>query len=82
MSAYRIKKYIGSFAAVMNGLRCHHLYCRSGENSSYIRKLVCRYGLFIGIHLDEVKTNFGQEDSDFGTEDCNSSTNLISNSRT
>ena len=26
MYAYRIKKYIGSFAAVLNGLRCHYLH--------------------------------------------------------
>ena len=26
MYAYRIKRYIGSFAAVLNGLRCHYLH--------------------------------------------------------
>jgi acetate kinase len=41
MNAYRIKKYIGSYAAVLNGLMLLFFTAGIGENSTYIRKLVC-----------------------------------------
>ena len=40
MNAYRIKKYIGSYAAVMNGLDAIVFTAGIGENSDVIRKLV------------------------------------------
>jgi acetate kinase len=40
MNAYRIRKYIGSYAAAMNGLDAIIFTAGDGENS-YIRKLVC-----------------------------------------
>jgi acetate kinase len=62
MSAYRIKKYIGSFAAVMNGLDAIIFTAGIGENSSYIRKLVCLDMDYLGIHLDEVKNQLRSKD--------------------
>jgi acetate kinase len=44
MNAYRIRKYIGSYAAAVNGLS-RFFTAGMGENS-YIRKLVCTDGLF------------------------------------
>ena len=52
MNAYRIKKYIGSYAAVLNGLDAIVLTAGIGENSSYIRKLVCEDMDYFGIELD------------------------------
>ena len=52
MNAYRIKKYIGSYAAVLNGLDGIVFTAGIGENSSYIRKLVCTDMEFFGIELD------------------------------
>lgn len=55
MNAYRIKKYIGSYAAVLNGLDAIIFTAGIGENSSYIRKLVCTDMDYFGIELDASK---------------------------
>lgn len=55
MNAYRIKKYIGSYAAAMNGLDAIVFTAGIGENSSVLRKMVCEAMDFFGIHLDETK---------------------------
>jgi len=57
MNAYRIKKYIGSYAAVLNGLDAIVFTAGIGENSSYIRKLVCTDMDYFGIKLDTEKNN-------------------------
>lgn len=55
MNAYRIKKYIGSYAAALNGLDTIIFTAGIGENSSYIRKLVCTDMEYFGIELDAQK---------------------------
>lgn len=55
MNAYRIKKYIGSYAAAMNGLDAIVFTAGIGENSSVIRQLVCENLEVFGIHLDQTK---------------------------
>ena len=55
MNAYRIKKYIGSYSAVLNGLDAIIFTAGIGENSSYIRKLVCTDMDYFGIELDPSK---------------------------
>ena len=52
MNAYRIKKFIGSYAAVLNGLDAIIFTAGIGENSSYIRKLVCTDMDYFGLELD------------------------------
>jgi acetate kinase len=55
MNAYRIKKFIGSYAAVLNGLDAIIFTAGIGENSSYIRKLVCTDMDYFGLELDLAK---------------------------
>lgn len=55
MNAYRIKIYIGSYTAALNGLDAIVFTAGIGENSSYIRKLVCTDMEYFGIELDEEK---------------------------
>jgi len=55
MNAYRIKKYIGSYAAALNGLDAIVFTAGIGENSSYMRKLVCTDMRFFGLDLDDDK---------------------------
>lgn len=57
MNAYRIKKYIGSYAAAMNGLDAIVFTAGIGENSDVIRKLVCTHMEYLGIELDAEKNN-------------------------
>ena len=55
MNVYRIKKYIGSYAAVLNGIDAIIFTAGIGENSAYIRKSVCADMQFLGLELDETK---------------------------
>jgi len=55
MYAYRIKKYIGSYAAVLNGLDAIVFTAGVGENDSAIRQMICAEMDFLGIKLDEEK---------------------------
>lgn len=55
MNVYRIKKYIGSYAAVLNGIDAIVFTAGIGENSAYIRKSVCADMQFLGLELDEAK---------------------------
>lgn len=55
MNAYRIKKYIGSYTAAMNGLDAIIFTAGIGENSSLVRKLVCRDMDYFGLELDQAK---------------------------
>ncbi|WP_456424682.1 acetate/propionate family kinase [Lutibacter sp.] len=57
MNAYRIKKYIGSYVAAMNGLDAIVFTAGIGENSDVIRKLVCSNMGYLGIDLDIEKNN-------------------------
>ncbi len=55
MNAYRIQKYIGAYAAAMNGLDAIIFTAGIGENSATIRKLICTDMDFLGITLNTKK---------------------------
>ena len=57
MNTYRIKKYIGSYAAILNGLDAIVFTAGIGENSNYMRELICNDLDFLGIKLDLDKNN-------------------------
>lgn len=59
--SYRIKKYIGSYAAAMGGLDALVFTGGIGENSKEVREEVCKDMEFLGIELDELKNNNGDE---------------------
>ena len=50
--SYRLKKYVGAFAAVMGGLDVLAFTAGVGENSPEIRAAVCEGLSFLGIELD------------------------------
>lgn len=52
MYAYRIRKYIGSYAAVLNGLDAVVFTAGVGENDALMREKICRNMEYFGIHLD------------------------------
>lgn len=69
MNVYRIKKYIGSYVSVLNGLDAIVFTAGIGENSSYIRKSVCTDMDFFGIELDDTKNNHSSKnDREINTE--------------
>lgn len=53
--AYKVAKYVGSYAAAMNGVDNIVFTAGVGENDSDIRQEICNYLEFLGIHIDEVR---------------------------
>lgn len=51
--AYRVAKYVGAYAAAMNGVDAIAFTAGLGENDNIVRKTVCGYLGFLGITLDE-----------------------------
>jgi acetate kinase len=52
MYTYRMRKYIGSYAAAMNGLDVLVFTAGVGENSAILRDKICSQMSFFGIELD------------------------------
>ncbi len=52
---FRIKKYIGAYAAAMGGVDAIVFTAGIGENSDMVREMVCKNMEFLGIQLDEKK---------------------------
>jgi acetate kinase len=55
MYAYRIKKYIGSYAAVLNGVDAIVFTGGVGENDINVRRMVCNDMEYLGLKLDDEK---------------------------
>ncbi len=62
--AYQIKKYIGSYAAAMNGLDAVVFTAGMGENNVELRERVCADMEFYGIKLDKEANAKGHHQSD------------------
>ena len=54
---HQLKKYIGGYAAAMNGLDAVVFTAGIGENSSLLREFVCSDMEYIGIELDREANN-------------------------
>ena len=54
MYAYRVKKFIGAYAAVMNGLDVLVFTGGVGENDFNIRRMICQNMEYLGLKFDEV----------------------------
>ncbi|GAA3984926.1 acetate kinase [Pedobacter ginsengiterrae] len=68
--AYRIKKFIGSYAAVLNGIDAIIFTAGVGENDLEIRAAVCKELSYLGIELDEAKNKgYKQELTDISRAD-------------
>jgi len=59
---YRIKKYVGAYAAAMGGIDALVFTGGIGENSALVRSAVCSELGFIGIEIDEAKNSAKQND--------------------
>ncbi|MFA4923233.1 MAG: acetate kinase [Ignavibacteriaceae bacterium] len=59
---YRIKKYVGAYAAAMGGIDALVFTGGIGENSSLVRSSVCSGLEFLGIEIDEEKNQAKQND--------------------
>ncbi len=61
ITAYRIKKYIGAFAATLNGVDAIVFTGGIGEHSDYMRELVMRDMEYLGVDFD-FEANKGRGD--------------------
>jgi acetate kinase len=55
LASYRIKKFIGSYTAVLNGVDAIVFTAGIGENSSLMREMSCKNLEYLGIELDQDK---------------------------
>lgn len=55
--AYRVAKYIGSYVAAMNGVDAITFTAGVGENATWLRPMVAKYLGYLGVELDEAKSN-------------------------
>lgn len=53
MYEYRLRKFIGSYAAAMNGVDVLVFTAGVGENSTGLRKMICHNLTYLGVELDE-----------------------------
>lgn len=54
---YRVKQYIGAYAAIMNGVDCIVFTAGLGENSISSREIICENMEYLGVKLDKEKNN-------------------------
>lgn len=50
--AYRVGKYIGAYAAAMNGVDAIVFTAGIGENNAQVRALISQYTGFLGCEID------------------------------
>lgn len=62
--AYQVKKYIGSYAAAMNGLDCIVFTAGIGENDEDLRREVTANMSFLGVEIDDEKNNTVRQHKD------------------
>lgn len=61
--SYNVKKYIGAYAAVLNGVDLIIFTGGIGENDQLVRQAVCRNLNYLGVEIDE-KTNLATKGKD------------------
>lgn len=54
--SYRVVKYIGAYVAAMNGVDAITFTAGVGENATWLRPMVAQYLGYLGIKLDEAKS--------------------------
>jgi acetate kinase len=62
MYAYRVKQFIGSYAAAMNGVDAIVFTAGIGENDTSIRQMVCENMSYLGIEWDAEKDKIRDKD--------------------
>ena len=67
--AYEVRKYIGSYAAALNGLDVLTFTAGVGENDAATRAAVCDYLGFLGVKIDPEKNNVRGKEAVISTDD-------------
>ncbi|MBE5957831.1 MAG: acetate kinase [Lachnospiraceae bacterium] len=67
--AHSVVKYVGAYAAAMNGVDCIAFTAGVGENNPGVRKRVCEKLGYLGIKLDEEANKVMGEEREISTPD-------------
>ncbi len=67
--AYRVAKYVGAYAAAMNGVDAIAFTAGIGENDGKVRKMICERLGFLGITIDDAKNAIRGEEIVISTPD-------------
>ena len=74
---YRVKQYIGSYAAVMNGLDAVVFTAGIGENNPLVREIIMENLDFLGLGIDPEKNKVRGQEMDISTVDAKVRTLVI-----
>ena len=66
---HRVQKYIGGYAAVLNGVDVICFTAGLGENDGIIRQMVCNNLEYLGIHIDSEANKIRGEEKVISTPD-------------
>jgi acetate kinase len=64
---YRIRKYIGAYAAAMNGVDVIVLTAGVGENHVYCRKAICQHLGYLGAEFDAARNEIKSGEREINT---------------
>lgn len=68
--AYGVKKYIGAYAAVLNGVDAIVFTAGLGENSASMRESICDGLGYLGVKIDSAKNKIRGQEIDISTADA------------
>lgn len=68
MYEYRVRKYIGAYAAALNGVDAIAFTAGIGERSPMLRAQLVRHLSYLGAELDEARNNVQGEEQEISTE--------------
>lgn len=68
--AYVVKKYIGSYAAALNGADAVVFTAGLGENSASMREMICQDMDYMGIEIDKEKNNTRGKEVDISKDNA------------
>ncbi len=66
---YDVRKFIGSYVSVMDGIDALTFTAGIGTNSARLRAEVCRHLTYLGVKIDERANEFGSDERLISTED-------------
>lgn len=74
---YNVAKYIGAYAAAMNGVDVICFTAGVGENAAIVRTFVCEYLGYLGVKIDQEANGKRGEDTVISTVDSRTSVLVI-----
>lgn len=77
MYEYRVRKYIGAYAAAMDGVDAIAFTAGIGEHSPMLRAQLCRHLTYLGVDVDEQRNQVSGREVDISTPEARVRTFVI-----